>query len=299
MARPSSETRPLYDRVTEAIIADLDRGIRPWIQPWSAEHLAGRISRPLRHCGEPYRGINVILLWSEAMARGYGAPTWMTFRQALELGGHVRKGERGATVVYANRLTRTETDDDGRDVERQIPYLKAYSVFNVDQVDGLPEAFHAAAEPELDSAQRIAHADAFFAATRAEIRHGGDRAYYALGPDHVQMPPFECFADPEAYYSTLAHECTHWTRHPSRLDRDLGRKSWGDEGYAREELVAELGSAFLCADLGLELTPRADHAEYLGHWLEVLRNDKRFIFAAAAHAQRAADFLHHFSAPPD
>ena len=159
-------------------------------------------------------------------------------------------------------------------------------------MDDLPAHFHARTEPKLDPLQRLADADAFFASTGADIRHGGDRAYYAIEPDHVQVPPFECFADPEAYYATLAHECTHWTRHPSRLDRDFGRKRWGDDGYAREELVAELGAAFLCADLGLELEPRADHASYIASWLEVLKGDRRFIFSAAAHAQRAADFLH-------
>ncbi|MFZ5685929.1 MAG: zincin-like metallopeptidase domain-containing protein [Pseudomonadota bacterium] len=125
----------------------------------------------------------------------------------------------------------------------------------------------------------------------ADIRHGGNSAHYALGSDHVQLPPFECFRDPESYYATAAHECVHWTRHPSRLDRDFGRKRWGDAGYAREELVAELGAAFLCADLGLELTPREDHASYLASWLEVLQLDRRFVFSAAAHAQRACEFL--------
>jgi antirestriction protein ArdC len=293
MSRPHETSRPdLYSRVTNAIIADLENGVRPWTKPWSAEHLAGKISRPLRSTGEPYSGINVILLWAEAVARGYTAPIWITFRQALALGGHVRKGEHGSTVVYANRITRTESGDDGQDFERQIPFLKAYTVFNVDQVEGLPAHFHAVPEPTLDIAQRIDHADAFFTATGADIRHGGSQAYYALQPDHVQMPPFECFQDPEGYYATLAHECTHWTRHPTRLDRDFGRKRWGDDGYAREELVAELGAAFLCADLGLELQPRPDHASYIASWLEVLKDDRRFIFTAAAHAQRAADFLH-------
>lgn len=292
MSRPTAQTRPdLYARVTDAIIADLESGVRPWTKPWSAEHLAGRITRPLRHNGQPYSGINIVLLWSEAATRGFNAPIWMTFRQALELGGHVRKGEHGATVVYANRFTRTETDDDGRDVEREIPFLKAYTVFNVDQVEDLPGHFYATVEPRLDAVQRIGHADTFFAATKAEIRHGGDSAYYAVGPDYVQMPPFECFEDMESYYATLAHECTHWTRHPTRLDRDFGHTRWGDDGYAREELVAELGAAFLCADLGLELTPRPDHAAYIDHWLKVLADDKRFIFTAAAHAQRACDFL--------
>lgn len=293
MSRPAEQTRPdLYSRVTSQIIADLERGVRPWAKPWSAEHLAGRITRPLRHNGLPYSGINVILLWAEAVTRGFSAPLWMTFRQALELGAHVRKGERGSTVVYANRIKRTEAGDDGRDVEREILFLKAYTVFNVDQVEGLPGHFYAVAEPQLDPVQRIGHADAFFAATNADVRHGGDSAYYAMQPDYVQMPPFACFESPESYYATLAHECTHWTRHPTRLERDFGGKRWGDDGYAREELVAELGAAFLCADLGLELQPREDHAAYIGGWLQALKQDRRFIFTAAAHAQRACDFLH-------
>ena len=210
MTRPHETSRPdLYSRVTNAIVADLENGVRPWTKPWSAEHLAGRITRPLRSTGEPYSGINVVLLWAEAVNRGFTAPIWITFRQALALGGHVRKGEHGSTVVYANRITRTESGDDGQDVERQIPFLKAYAVFNVDQVEGLPAHFYAVAEPKLVAVQRIDHADAFFAATGAAIRHGGNQACYAIGSDHVQMPPFECFEDPEAYYATLAHECTH------------------------------------------------------------------------------------------
>lgn len=287
------EARPdLYTRVTEAIVADLQRRVRPWTKPWSAEHLAGRISRPLRHSGEPYSGINVILLWSEAVARGFAAPIWMTFRQALALGAHVRKGEHGATVVYANRIKRTETDDNGADTEREIPFLKAYTVFNVEQIDGLPAHFHAVTGPQLDPQARVARADDFFTRLGADVRHGGNSAYYALHPDYVQIPPFESFRDPESYYATLAHECTHWTRHPTRLDRDFGRKAWGDAGYAREELVAELGAAFLCADLGVALEPRPDHAAYIDSWLQVLNGDRRFIFTAAAHAQRATDYLH-------
>lgn len=144
----------------------------------------------------------------------------------------------------------------------------------------------------IDPAERIGHADAFFAASCADIRHGGNRAYYSGGSDRVQMPPFEAFRSPEAYYATLAHELTHWTKHPKRLDREFGRKKWGDEGYAREELVAELGAAFLCADLELTPEPGEDHAAYIQSWLKVLKNDKRAIFSAAAHAQRAADYLH-------
>ena len=131
----------------------------------------------------------------------------------------------------------------------------------------------------------------------ADIRPGGTRAYYAQEPDYIRMPPFEAFESPESYYATLAHESTHWTKHPARLAREFGRKQWGDEGYAEEELVAELGAAFLCADLELSLTPREDHASYIAHWLTVLKNDKRAIFRAASHAGRAADFLHGLQPP--
>ena len=282
----------VYTRITDQIVEALEAGVRPWMKPWDAEHAAGRITRPLRHNGIPYAGINVVMLWSSAVAQGFAAPIWMTFRQAKELGGFVKKGEKGSLVVYANTITRTETDaDTGEDEEREIPFMKGYSVFNVEQVEGLPAQFYAVAEPKLDPVQRIEHAERFFASTGAEIRQGGNQAYYAIGAGYVQMPPFETFRDAESYYATLAHECSHWTRHPSRLDRDFGRKRWGDEGYAMEELVAELGSAFLAADLGLTPEVREDHAAYIGSWLRVLKNDKRAIFTAASHAQKAADFL--------
>ncbi|MAL77670.1 MAG: antirestriction protein [Sneathiella sp.] len=282
----------VYTRITDKIVSDLEQGVRTWLKPWNAEHAAGRITRPLRHNGQPYNGINILMLWATAVERGFAAPIWMTFKQAKELGAHVRKGEKGSLVVYANTITRTELDvDTGKEEERDIPFMKGYSVFNVEQVEGLPAHFYAVAEPQLDPVQRIDHAEKFFAATSADIRHGGNQAYYAVSSDYVQMPPFEAFRDAESYYATLAHETTHWTRHPKRLDRDFGRKRFGDEGYAMEELVAELGSAFLAADLGLTPEVREDHAAYIGSWLKVLKNDKRAIFTAAAHAQRAADFL--------
>ena len=286
------EKADLYTRITNRIIAELEAGTRPWLKPWNAEHAAGRITRPLRHNGIAYRGINVVTLWMTATARGYACPIWLTYKQAQELGAQVRKGEHGELVVYANRITRTETAATGEETEREIPFLKGYTVFNAEQIDNLPPHFTAPAAPTLDPVARIAHAENFFAATGADIRHGGDRAYFAISADHVQMPPFETFRDAESYYATLAHECTHWTKHETRLNRDFGRKRWGDEGYAAEELVAELGSAFLCADLGLTPEPRADHASYIENWLRVLRNDKRAIFTAAGHAERAAAFLH-------
>ena len=282
----------IYQRVTDKIVASLEAGVRPWIKPWSGEHAAGRITRPLRGNGIPYQGINVLMLWGAAMEKGYAAPIWLTFKQAQALGGMVRKGEQGSLVVYASTFTRTEADEaTGEEHERDIPFLKGYTVFNAEQIDGLPAQYRALAEPRLDPVERIAHADAFFAAIGADIRHGGNQAYYRISADHVQMPPFEAFRDAESYYATLAHGLTHWTRHPSRLDREFGRKRFGDEGYAMEELVAELGAAFTCADLDLTPEPRPDHAAYIGNWLTVLKNDKRAIFTAASYAQRAADFL--------
>ena len=287
----STERKDVYTRVTDRIIADLEQGVRTWIKPWHVEHAAGRITRPLRHNGTPYRGMNILLLWGEAVLKGYAAPIWMTYKQSQELGGQVRKGEHGSLVVYANSITKTETDENGADVEREIPFMKGYVVFNVEQVEGLPAHYYAKPENPLPLSERIENVDHFLTETRAEIRHGGNMAYYAPGPDAIQLPPFEAFKDKESYYATALHELTHWTKHEKRLNRDFGRQRFGDTGYAREELVAELGAAFLCADLGITPEIREDHAAYLGHWLNVLREDKRAIFSAAAHAQRAADYL--------
>jgi len=283
--------KDVYTRVTDRIIADLEKGLRPWLKPWGAAHPAGCVSRPLRHNGMPYRGMNIVLLWGEAMEKGYAAPIWMTYRQAHELGGQVRKGEHGSLVVFANSITRTETNERGEDVEREIPFLKGYTVFCVEQIDGLPAHYYAQPANPLPLSERIDGAERFIARTGATIRHGGNSAYYAPGPDHVQLPKFEAFRDRESYYATVLHELTHWTGAKSRLDRSFNAKRFGDHGYAREELVAELGAAFLCADLGITPEIRDDHAAYLGHWLNVLREDKRAIFGAAAHAQRAADYL--------
>jgi len=282
----------IYTRITNRIVSDLEKGTRPWLKPWNAQHAAGRITRPLRHNATPYRGINVLVLWMEAEDRGYACPLWMTYNQATELGGQVRKGERGATVVYADRFKKTEANADGQMVEQEIPFMKGYTVFNCEQIDGLPARYYESALPAVEKIERIARAEAFFENAKPEISHGGNRAFYSVHTDRIQMPPFECFRDAEAYYATLAHEATHWTKHEKRLNRNFGGKRFGDEGYAVEELVAELGSAFLCADLQLAPEPREDHAAYIANWLTVLRNDKRTIFTAAAHAERAAAFLH-------
>lgn len=288
----SEDRNDIYQRVTDQIVSELEKGVRPWLKPWNAEHAAGRITRPLRANGIPYRGINVLMLWASATEHGYAAPLWLTYKQAQELGAQVRKGEKGSLVVYANSITRTEQDEaTGEDLEREIPFMKGYTVFNAEQVDGLPAHFLAMQQPALDPVARIERAEAYFASVGADIRESGNRAFYSVAEDRVQMPPFVAFREPEAYYATLAHELCHWTRHPKRLDRDFGRKRFGDEGYAMEELVAELGAAFVCADLELTPAPREEHAAYIASWLKALKDDKRAIFAAAAHAQRAADFL--------
>ena len=295
MARKNENERvDLYSRITDRIVADLEQGVRPWIKPWSVANTTGRVSRPLRHNGEPYSGLNVLLLWSEGTARGYASPMWMTFKQALEVGAAVRKGETGTTVIYASRFTKTEANGNGGEVERDIPFLKAYTVFNVEQIDGLPDRYQGIGEPISQPFERMAQADRFFHNTGAIIRHGGNQAFYSPGSDVIQMPPFESFRDAEAYVETLSHESIHWTAHPDRVGRDLSRYSRDKSERAREELIAELGSCFLCADLGVvpELEPRPDHASYLQSWLSVLAKDKRAIFQAAAHAQRAAAYLH-------
>lgn len=291
----------VYKRVTDILLAALEQGTRPWMQPWNAAHAAGPVSRPLRHNGKPYQGVNVLMLWLAAMEKGYTAPIWMTYNQAKELGAHVKKDERGSLVVYANTFTKTETNEKtGEDEEIEIPYMKPYTVFNVEQIEGLPAHYYARVQPpHLSEAQRHARLDAFFAATKADIRHGGNRAFYAIEPDFIQMPPFETFHSPESYYATLAHEGTHWTRHPSRLARDMGRKKWGDKGYAMEELVAEIGAAFLCAELGLTPDIRDDHAAYIADWLRVLEDDKTAIFTAASRAQDAADYLLNLQPAPE
>ena len=288
----------VYSRVTDQIIAELEAGVRPWVQPWNAAHAAGEVSRPLRYNAVPYRGINVVLLWLSALHQHFASPLWMTYKQAAELGGQVKKGAKGSLVVYADTFTRREADDNGQEQEVAVPFLKSYTVFNTEQIDGLPAHYYAQADQPTHPVERIERAERFVAGTGADIRHGGGMAYYNSAGDFVQMPSLESFRTAEAYYATLCHELTHFTRHTSRLNREFGRQRWGDEGYAMEELVAELGAAFLCADIGLTLEIRDDHAAYIASWLKVLKNDKRAVFTAASHAQRAADYLHGLQPKP-
>jgi antirestriction protein ArdC len=290
----ATASRPdVYARITADIVAQLEAGARPWHQPWNARHAAGGITRPLRNNGQPYQGVNVLVLWLTAFQKGHACPIWLTFQQAKEAGGFVRKGEHGATVVYANTFDRKGKDEEtGEETIDKVPFLKAYTVFNAEQVEGLPGHYYALAEAPRNLAERLERADAFFTATGADTRHGGSRAFYSPSLDFIQLPPYETFASRESYYATRAHESIHWTAPEKRLARSFDSKRFGDDGYAVEELVAEMGAAFLCADLGLTPEVMPEHAGYLAAWLKVLKADKRAVFTAASHASKAAEYLH-------
>lgn len=281
----------IYARITQKIIDDLENGELTWRKPWNSGNLAGQIMFPLRWNDIPYSGINTIMLWATAAEQGYLSPYWMTFKQATDMKAHVRKGEKGTLVVYADKFDKEEKKEDGSIEVQKIPFLKQYVVFNASQIEGLPEAFYKQPDmPIVNKAERIAAIDAFFSNTKAKVDTGVEARYFTLS-DRIEMPPFECFDDATSYYATFGHEMIHWTRHSSRLNREFNQKRWGDEGYAREELVAELGACFLGAELGFEPTLRDDHSAYIQSWLKVLKNDKRFVFQAASFAQKALEYL--------
>ena len=281
----------IYDQVTDKIISDLERGVRPWLRPWSTKHgKAGNVMRPLRHNGLPYSGMNVLLLWWASEEKGYSEPRWMTYKQASELGAHVRRGEKGTSVVYASTFEKDNKDTGDKD---KIFFLKTYVVFNVQQIENLPARYFEAINDEPDGTVetgRDERAEDFIAASGADIRFGGDRAYYSPLDDYIRLPEFGAFDSAESFYGTALHELAHWTGHATRLARNFSGR-FGDDAYAVEELVAEMSAAFLCADLGIEPEPREDHAAYIQSWLTVLKADKRAVFTAASTAQRAADYL--------
>jgi len=236
----------VYTRVTDRIVSELEKGVRPWLKPWSAGNAADRLpALPLRHNGTPYRGINILLLWGESIEKGYTRNIWMTYKQAEEFGAHVRKGEHGALVVYADRFTKTEANEKGEDIEREVPFMKGYTVFNVEQIEGLPARYLEPLAPRDESRtlELIEEAEAFFAATGATFRHGGNRAFYASAADFIQLPPADAFRDAESYAATKAHELIHWTGNAQRMAREFGKR-FGDQAYAFEELVAELKKTY-------------------------------------------------------
>jgi antirestriction protein ArdC len=276
--------RNLHKEITDRIVARLKAGVVPWRQPWSGQ---GHGVMPRNAVtNRAYSGANVILLWSRAQESAFTDPRWLTFKQALELGGHVRKGEKGETVIYVSKVIRE--DDDG--VRRSIPFLKAYTVFNVAQCDNLPSKIL-----DPNASQRVTNpnarddiADQFIASTGATVRHGEARAYYQPAGDFVNMPAFETFKSSSAYYGVAFHELGHWTGAEKRLNRTFGKR-FGDRAYSAEELVAELTSAFLCAEFGFDND--GQDAAYIATWIQFLEEHDKAIVAAAAAASRAVEYM--------
>ncbi|MGN6819514.1 MAG: ArdC family protein [Sphingomonas sp.] len=283
----------LYAEVTSRVIAELEAGRLPWVQPWDSAacgctmpHNAGT--------GRRYSGINVLILWAAVIQGGYSSQRWLTYRQAQAAGGNVRRGERGTVVCYADRFTpkaeEARAQDEDRDA-RQIAFLKRFTVFNVDQCEGLPEALTSVPDLPAD-VDMIPSVQALIRTSGADFRIEGGEAYYSPGADFVAVPPPAAFAERINWYRTALHELGHWTGHSSRLDRNQ-TGAFGSADYAREELVAEMASAFACASLSIQPTVR--HADYIGSWLAVLRENERAIFRAASAASKAADYLLQFA----
>lgn len=285
--------KDVHQQVTDQIIAAIERGAGDYTMPWHVSGIAqNRPSNILT--GKRYRGVNVLALWIAAQRLGYATGTWGTYRQWAEKGAQVRKGEKASLIVFYKPLERSDVNANTGEIEssRHL-FARASWVFNADQVDGWTPP---AAEPVANPVESLERTERFVAFTGAKILHGGGMAYYRPATDHIQMPERTSFTGTatsgatESYYAVLLHELTHWTGAKHRLDRGFGDR-FGGNAYAMEELVAELGAAFLCSDLGVTLTPRPDHAAYVANWLSALKSDKKAIFTAASKAAQAADFL--------
>lgn len=294
MSTPAPERRDLHAEITNQLIAATEADPGKPSLPWRRR--AGALHLPVNSLtGKAYSGINVLNLWVMAELRSYATPLWATYRQWAERGAQVRKGEKASTVIFYKEFEVEADPAEGDDGKRRV--ARASHVFNASQVDGFE--IPAVAE-DLGPVARLAEADRFVNATGARIEHGGDRAYFRVDTDHIQMPAEGLFTGTktmtrdEGYYATLVHELVHWTGPAQRLDRQMGKR-FGDKAYAAEELVAEIGAAFLCAELGITQTVRQDHAQYLANWLTLLKDDSRAIFTAAARASEAAAFLRQVS----
>ncbi len=276
----------IYQNVTDRIVSMLDTGAADpaaWRAPWRAIALGHRSA-----LGRGYRGINTLLLGDRFERAGYSAPIWATYKQWQGLGAQVLKGEKGATVVLWKSYTRKQEGEG--ETTRSGLFATSFSVFNIAQVDHAPESLEQTERAARNSEGRVLEAEQWIDSTGAQITYGGDRAYFSPGADRIALPRFEDFDNSESFYSTAAHELTHWSGHESRLARDLSGR-FGQQQYAAEELIAELGSAFAMARLGLEGEPRADHAHYLASWAQLLKGDPRAVFTAASRAQTACDYL--------
>ncbi len=289
--RASQDRTSLYDEITGKIIGELEAGRVPWVQPWGTAAAKAPLAMPRNAAtSRHYSGINVLILWGAVVEHGFPGQSWLTFRQALGLGGNVRKGEHGTTVVYADRFV---PDDEKRraretgDDAQAIPFLKRFTVFNAAQCENLPDDIATVAPPPPPGLVEP-QVEALIRSTGIDFRIGGNRAFYVPALDYVQVPPPQAYFEPINWHRTALHELGHATGHPSRLGRDM-TGAFGTKKYAFEELVAEMNAAFCCASLGI--VPTVRHADYLGSWLEVLREDNRAIVRAASQASKAADWL--------
>ena len=297
-AMKSATRRDIYTEVTNKIIAELEQGAAPWVKPWTSGRKNGIGVMPANAAtGRTYAGINVPILWMAAADRGFEQPGWMTLNQANKLGGKVRKGEKGTTVVFTKRIViddkaAVNPSGTGDDDRKEISMLRAYTVFNLSQIDGLADDLMAPPPPLPSLNWHLEQAGAFITSTGADIRYGGDRACYVPSRDFINLPPVGAFKSIEQFQATALHELSHWSGASHRLDRDLTGR-FGSQSYAAEELIAELSAAFLCAHLGIQGELR--HAGYIDSWLKLLASDKRAIFTAASQASKAADYLRSFS----
>jgi antirestriction protein ArdC len=286
----------LYREITDKIIAELERGIVPWVQPWTSSKQLCPLGLPVNGLTRrSYSGINILLLWSALEERGFASPYWVTFKQCIAMGGSVRKGEHGIHVYFADKFVpqkeKARAEETG-DQPNSIAFLKRYTVFNAAQCDGLPKGLIAASAATSER-QIVPEAEALIGATGADFRIGGDHAFYVPSEDFIRIPQPADFTDTINWYRTAFHELGHWTGHKTRLDRNLTTK-FGTVDYAREELVAEMATAFVCASLGI--IPTVRHTDYIGNWLQVLKEDARAIVKAASLASKAFDFILAFKA---
>ena len=287
--QPSASRPDVAQAITDLILQKIEQGTAPWLKPWSS-----RSTRPLRHNGIAYTGINTFYLWAVAETRGFASPYWMTYRQAAELGGQVRKGECGAYSVFYSSARLTDTDQlTGETSEKSIRFMKWNHVFNANQIDALSAHYYPAPPDPRATGELSANVRAFLDAIPIKVVHGGDSAHYTPSTDTISLPDPAAFHSIEAYFSVRGHESVHGAGHPSRLNRKFGKR-FGDDAYCVEEAVATFGQSILCAEYGLPNELDDSHASYLAHWVKVMKGDKTAILHAAAKAEQAVKWLRQF-----